>query len=193
MDLVLMILRYFMVFVRVQYWVLFVLYLFYEHIHALESANYRCYIGFCFVGVLAYADDFVLLAPSPNATMIMVKISDGFGIRYFVIFNDKSKCLLCLSPNRTYRLPHATTAVFYIGSNVIECVNEWSHLGHVISTSCDDMHDLESWKPCLIGQINGILCAYRNVTCNTKIRLFTTYCTSLYGAELWDLSNDYIH
>jgi len=37
-----------------------------------------------------------------------------------------------------------------------------------------------------------ILCKFRNVTCNTKNRLIKTYCTSLYGAELWDLSNNYI-
>jgi len=64
--------------------------------------------------------------------------------------------------------------------------------GHVISMSDDDMHDSESRKSSLIGQINGILCDFRNVTCNTKIRLIKTYCTSLYGAQLWDLSNNYI-
>jgi len=32
-------------------------------IHALKAAKYGCYIGFCFVGVLAYADDLVLLEP----------------------------------------------------------------------------------------------------------------------------------
>jgi len=47
-------------------------------------------------------------------------------------------------------------------------------------------------KSSLIGQINGILCGFKNVTCNTKIRLIKTYCTSLYGVELWDLSDSYI-
>jgi len=103
-----------------------------------------------------------------------------------------SKCLLCLSSNRSCRLPHATTPVFYIGGNLIEFVNEWSHLGHVISTSGDDMHDIESRKSILIGQIHGLVCDFRNVTCNTKNRLIKTYCRSLYGAELWDLSNSYI-
>jgi len=100
----------------------------------------------------------------------MLKICDEFGQRYSVIFNAiKSKCLLCLSSSRSCRLPHATTPVFYIGGNVLEFVNEWSHLGHVISTS--NMHDIESRKSSLIGQINGILCDFRNVTCNTEIRL----------------------
>jgi len=39
-------------------------------------------MGFCFVGVLAYADDLVLLAPSPNATRNLLKICDEFGERF---------------------------------------------------------------------------------------------------------------
>jgi len=82
----------------------------------MESANYGCYIGFCLVGVLAYADDLVLMVPIPNVT---------------------------------------------IGGNVTEFVNEWSHPGHVISTSGDDTHDIESRKSSILGHINGILCDFR--------------------------------
>jgi len=93
-----------------------------------------------------YADDLVLLASSPSATKNVLKICDEFGERYSVIFNAiKSKCLLCLSSNRSCRLPHATTPAFYIRGNVIALVNEWSHLGHIISTSGDDMYDIESY------------------------------------------------
>ena len=53
-----------------------------EVINELRTARYGCYIGFCFVGVLAYADDLVLLAPSANATRQMLKIYDEFGERY---------------------------------------------------------------------------------------------------------------
>jgi len=106
-----------------------------------------------------------------------------------VIFNAiKSKCLLCLSSNRSCRLPIATTPVFYIGGNVIEFVNEWTYLGHVISTISMSSDDIESQKSSIVRQINEILCDFRNVTCNPNIRLIKTY----YGVELWDLSNDYI-
>jgi len=53
---------------------------------------------------------------------------------------------IALSSNRSCRLPHTTTLVFYISDNVIEFVNELSHLGQVISTSDDEMHDIESRK-----------------------------------------------
>jgi len=43
-------------------------------------------------------------------------------------------------------------------------------------------------KTSLIGQVNKILCTFRNVNCSTKTRLVQSYCTSFYGAETWDLS-----
>jgi len=53
-----------------------------------------------------------------------------------------------------------------------------------------DMHEIESRQSSPIGQMNGILCDFSSVTCNTKISLIKTYCTSLYRAELWpDLSS----
>lgn len=47
-----------------------------------------------------------------------------------------------------------------------------------------------SQKFSLIGQINNILCNFRNFDCNTKIRLVIAYC--VYSAELWNLPNDFI-
>jgi len=64
------------------------------NIHALKSAKRPT--GFCFVGVLAYADDFVLLAPSPKATRNMLKICDEFCERYSVIFNAISPNVYCV-------------------------------------------------------------------------------------------------
>jgi hypothetical protein len=99
------------------------------------SARRGCYIGFCFVGVLAYADDLVLLAPSASATRRMLKICYEFGESYSVIFNaSKSKYLMCSSSKRSYRigLYEIPAPIFYIGGNVIEHVNEWPHGTHYL-------------------------------------------------------------
>jgi hypothetical protein len=71
-------------------------------------------------------------------------------------------------------------------------VNEWPHLGHIISANCDDADDIMSLKSSLNGQINNIICNFRKVDCSTKIRLVKAYCTRFYGCELWDLSNNCI-
>lgn len=172
--------------------VLFCIY-FDELIHELEKSKFGCHIGFLYAGVLAYADDLVLLAPSANATRKMLAICDAFGERYSVTFNaNKSKCILCLPCNKPARLSSTVNPVFYIGGNAIQYVNEWPHLGHIISANSDDAHDIMSRRFTLISQINSILCNFRNVDCSTKIRLVKAFCTSFYGCELWNMSNNSI-
>jgi hypothetical protein len=120
---------------------------------------FGCHIGLWYVGVLAYAEDLVLLPPSANATRKMLAICDDFGERYFVTFNaNKSKCILFLSCNKPARLFSAVNPVFHICGNVIQYVNEWPHLGHIISVKNDNAHDTLSRRFSLIGQINSILC-----------------------------------
>jgi len=49
------------------------------------------------VGALAYADDLVLLAPTPRAMRDMLIVCDDFAADYSAIFNaKKSKCMLFL-------------------------------------------------------------------------------------------------
>ena len=55
-----------------------------------------------------------------------------------------------------------------------------------------DTDDILAAKARLIGQINRVLYNFRKVDCQTKTRLVIAYCTSFYGAELWDLSQNNI-
>ena len=78
---------------------------------------------------------------------------------------------------------------FYIGNNVIEFVNSWPHLGHILNSSQSDKEDIDRCFASLVGQINEMLCYFGNLCIDTKIKLLYSYCGSLYGAELWDLGN----
>jgi len=44
----------------------------------LSNANVGCYVGEVFVGGLAYADDIVLLAPTPSAMRRLLQICDEY-------------------------------------------------------------------------------------------------------------------
>jgi hypothetical protein len=157
----------------------------------LESSGIGCHIGSFFVGALAYADDLVLLAPSANAMRSMLHTCDIYAAEYNVLFNaNKSKRIRCHPIGmskpalRTFCYPS-----FFIGVQSIDFVKKWPHLGHIISDDCDDYDDLCAKKTSLIGQVNKILCTFYNVNCLTKTKLVKSYCTSFYGAELWDLSH----
>jgi hypothetical protein len=108
----------------------------------------ECHVGSLFVGAFAYADDLVLIAPSANAVRLMLQICDDYATQYNVSFNaTKSKCLRC-SPSGTskYILNFLHTLPFYIGSQAIEFVDEWPHLGHIVTSECDDADDIMSKK-----------------------------------------------
>jgi len=60
----------------------------------LSKSGFGCFIGEVFLGVLAYADDIVLLAPTHRAMRNMLAFCDKFASEYHVVFNaKKSKCL----------------------------------------------------------------------------------------------------
>ena len=100
----------------------------------------------------------------------MLAICDDFRKRYSLTFNaTKSECILCLSCNKPACLFSNVSPVFYIGGNVLQYVNEWPHLGYIISANNDDAHDIMSQRFSHIGQINNSLCNFRNVDCSTKI------------------------
>jgi hypothetical protein len=161
---------------------------------SLSKAGLGCHVGSFFVGALAYADNVVLLAPSASAMRRMLLICDDYAAQFNVVFNaSKSKCLRCLpisTAKHVSQVEHFPS--FSIGSQPIEFVAKWPHLGHIITNDDVDTDDIITKKSSLIGQINKVLYNFRHVNCLTKTRLVKAYCTSFYGAELWDLSQNTI-
>ena len=96
----------------------------------LKDASIGCHIGSQFVGVLAYADDIVLLAPTPDALRLMLKLCDRCANIFNILFNaSKSKCLIVRPRGMTCGIPVTLLTFYYfIGGHVIEIVNELPHI-----------------------------------------------------------------
>jgi hypothetical protein len=156
---------------------------------ALSKAGIGCFIGSKFVGALAYADDIVLLAPSASALRKMLAICDSYANDYHIVFNaKKSKCLVLLPSARRFLCDFLKSCTFYIGDKPIEFVDSFSHLGHLITNKLTDSSDILKRRCDFIGQVNNMLCYFRKLTTCVKNKLFQSYCTSLYGCELWLLT-----
>src|SRR6266536_2543326 len=165
--------------------ILFCIY-FYGLLCKLNKAKIGCFIGSYFVGALAYADDLVLLAPTPNALRVMLEICDNYAKDFSVAFNaSKSKCLV-IRPHGS-RTSGLLKPSFHVGGDTIEIVKKWPHLGHIITDTLSDVDDVNSRRNSLVGQINNVLCYFGNLDTFTKVNLLKSYCTSFYGCELWDL------
>jgi len=132
---------------------------------ALASANVGCYIGRNYVGALAYADDLVLIAPSASALRKMLTICDYYASDFYMSFNaSKSKCIVMIFPSsRACLRPLLSVCNFKIGGKVIEFVSSYSHLGHVITDSLDDCPNISKRQGDFIGQVNSVLCDFRQL------------------------------
>jgi len=118
-------------------------------------------MGSTFVGALAYADDIVLICPTPSALRLLLKLCDDFACEYDVMFNaDKSKLLICRSSKQCKVVRDIKGRPFHIGGRDIEQVDSFSHLGHIITSGFSDSEDIRYRRNRFVGQVNNCLCLF---------------------------------
>lgn len=133
----------------------------------------------------------MLLAPSPTAMRKLLAICDSYALEFDIVFNaEKSKFLVVSSPKRRNLHSVLCSSRFVIGGNFIENVEQYTHLGHIICSSFLDSEDVMHRRNSLVGQTNNFLCFFNKLDFTVRIKLFKTYCSSMYGCELWNLNND---
>ena len=78
-------------------------------------------IGFNFVGALAYADDIVLIAPTPSSALRqLLLICHMYAVEYDIMFNaNKSKFMYFGAQNRRSLHNAMKECIFEIGGNRI--------------------------------------------------------------------------
>jgi len=137
------------------------------------------------VGVLAYADDLVLLAPTPHALRSILQRCEEYAKEYNVLVNaDKSECTISRPGEVAYRANFVHNISFIISDNVTENDESWPHLGHIITNNGSDKLDIMSLGSNFIGQVNNVICWFNKLDCCTKTRLLKSYCSTFYGCEL---------
>ena len=111
---------------------------------SMQSTGVGCFIGNIYTGILAYADDIVLLAPNTNAARKMLRVCEEYAAAYSVKFNaDKSYCIVCESRFKSKACIPSTVSLI-INSLL-------THLGHVISRDFNDSLDVMRCRDKLIG------------------------------------------
>jgi len=85
----------------------------------------------CHVGALGYADDIVLLTPTPLGIRKLLNICDDYAREYYIICNGKkSKCIFYPGSKEVghVSMAHVVTSL-QVGGSDIEYVDSWTHLG----------------------------------------------------------------
>jgi len=159
---------------------------------SLSSSGFGCFIGSEFTGALAYADDIVLICPSPYAMRRLLSLCDDFASMFDIKFNASKSNFLVVIPKGNMRCVYknAESCLFSIGGQRLECVHSYCHLGHIITSTFDDSDDIFNRRIHFIGQVNSLLCFFNKSDLLVKIKLFKSYCSCIYGCELWSLFSD---
>ena len=97
---------------------------------SLAESEVGCYIGNWLVGVIAYADNTVLSAPSASAMRAMLHTCDTFAEQFNVIFYVRSQDV-CFSHQRGVIHVVFTVNTRFTSTEVLLSmhVEEWLHLG----------------------------------------------------------------
>jgi hypothetical protein len=103
----------------------------------LKELGYGCFVGNLFYGVVAYANDIILMAPSLCALRAMLDYCANFATTHNITFNA-SKCS-CVR----FSLRNLSVVQFVVilqGARLLWC-NKIKHLGHILLASLSSLSD----------------------------------------------------
>ena len=72
-------------------------------------------------------------------------------------------------------------------------VSSFTHLGHIINYELSDQEEILHKRCTFIWQVNNVLCYFPTLAADVRCKLLRSYCGSIFGCELWQLSNTNIN
>jgi len=107
----------------------------------------------------------------------MLSICDNYALEFHMSFNaQKSKCMVILPSSRRCLKQLLDKCDLKIGGKATEFVSSYSHLGHLLTDDLGDSEDIMKRQGDFIGQVNNVLCFFRQQASAVKYRLFSSYC-----------------
>ena len=149
----------------------------------LEKLGYGCFIGKLFYGVLAYADDIILLTPSLSALWVMLNFCTNYAVLHNITFFCNEVVL--------YYIFTAWCFFWAVHSFITGARLTWYNkiklLGHTLLATLNDSEDIICKQNDFTFQYNYFMSRFRNVSISLKEHLFKNFCFSFFGSQLWDL------
>ena len=156
-----------------------------ELISEISNCNVGCNIGGIFCNILAYADDIVLLAPSWGALQYLINLLNCCATVIDMSCNAAKTVCMVFKPSCKSKCIAPEFPAFLLNSNVLQFVNEFRYLGHVINNDFSDDDDIKREIRNIFMRSNILIRRYGKCSVNVKLALFRAYCLCMYDAGLW--------
>ena len=155
----------------------------------LRKAGVGCHIGGIYCGVVGYADDLLLMAPSRSAMETMLKICEDYAGNNNLEFStdpnpvkSKSKCIF-MSGHLNIDKP-VNLKLYGVD---LPWVKTASHLGHELSWECTMEQDMKCKRASFISRSIEVRETFAYAQPNQVLQAVKTYCFDMYGAMTWSL------
>ena len=148
----------------------------------LCDTNVGCFINGTCVNNLMYADDSVVLAPSPFALQRLLCICEQYAQNNEITYNvKKTVCMNVMSKLcKNIKVP----SVQLYGS-ALKWVESHKYLGVILQNNMCDGADMRRQCRAIYAKGNLLLRKFRKCSDSVKTKLFNAYCTNLYCCHLW--------
>ena len=155
----------------------------------LRRLNIGCCVGDNYVGVIGYADDLFLMAPSIDGLQKMLSVCERYALSHNLTFStdcnprkSKTKCIGFLLKDR--ELP-----AMKLCGNHLPWVKEGKHLGMKIKNTLGMIlnSDIVEKRAQYIDRNNELMQEFSFADRKTKTFINNVFNTSFYGSVLWDL------
>ena len=160
-------------------------YLFNVYMDDLSIALSACCTGCCVSNTIMnhfmYVDDLVIFSPSSVGLRALISVCEKYGISHEIRFNyKKSAIMIC----RGQYMKNVYPPLYTRNGEIIKEVDSVRYLGHIISSNGKDDKDIMRQCQQLYARGNVLL---RKCMCSMdmKVKLFNTYCSPMYTAQLW--------
>ena len=148
----------------------------------LNNSQVGCCLNGVFVNHLLYADDTVLLAPSPAALQKLVALCETYALDKDILYNYKKTVCMVMLPKTLKKLSVPSISLY---NRSICWVKEHKYLGVFICNDFNDDRDLRRQMCSIYAKGNILIQKFRKCSVEVKTQLFNSYCTTLYCAQLW--------
>lgn len=141
-----------------------------------------CFVDNLCVNHIFYADDAVLLAPSPSALQTLISTCADYGNNNDIIYNPSKSVCMCYLPAC---LQKCNVPSMFLNSTKLPWVQDHKYLGYFFSTVSGDAKDMKRQISYIYSKGNVLVRKFSKCKEDIKVTLFKSYCYSLYCCHLW--------
>jgi hypothetical protein len=154
-----------------------------------DKSEIGCNLGGCFINILAYADDIVILAPAWRAMQKLLDIIFVESRKIDMSCNTKKTVCMVFDPKNRSAIVCNSFPQFKIGDISLQYVSQFKYLGHIIDNALSDNLDINREVRNMFYRTNTLVRKFSKCSTSVKVQLFKSYCICIYDAALWSSYN----